>query len=484
MRSIPVFAFAILLFNPGAVLAQDALEREVESILAEAGPGTRWGLVVADADGNEVIAIDPEKRFIPASNTKLFTTVATIRAQALGELPETGDAGARVRIEGKGRARDVVLEGRGDPHLSAAPDCTRDCLATLADAVAARTSRVRNVIGDATAFPDERWSPGMSWNNIPTRSGTGIAALLVDENELGATVTADTLDAPPAVTMPAYFTVRNLALTVPGDVDEIGYDRAPGGREVVVTGTIGVDAPPRKIRLGVDDPAHYAAWLMAKMLRERGVRVTGEVLSRHRPLLPSDDPKSRGEATPVKVAAKSAIATLAPPPLNETVRTTNKVSQNLYAELLLRRLGCIRGTCSIADGQASIAMTLVEAGVDVGMVSLSDGSGMSTYNRVTPRAATKLLGWAARQPWGADFRATLPIGGIDGTLARRFAETPLAGRIFAKTGSLNATSALAGYMIAASGRELTFAIYANDVPENVRANPFMDRALLAIAAAN
>ena len=77
-----------------------------------------------------------------------------------------------------------------------------------------------------------------------------------------------------------------------------------------------------------------------------------------------------------------------------------------------------------------------------------------------------------------------PIGGTDGTLARRFAGTPLAGKIFAKTGSLNATNALAGYLVAASGRELTFAIYANDVPEDVAATAIMDRALLAIAAAN
>ena len=127
---------------------------------------------------------------------------------------------------------------------------------------------------------------------------------------------------------------------------------------------------------------------------------------------------------------------------------------------------------------------LAKAGVADGTVSLSDGSGMSSYNRVTPRATATLLGWIAKQPWGAEFRATLPIGGSDGTLTRRFVGTALAGKIFAKTGSLNATNALAGYMTSASGKDLTFAIYANDVPEDVPATRFMDRALLAIAAAN
>ena len=96
-----------------------------------------------------------------------------------------------------------------------------------------------------------------------------------------------------------------------------------------------------------------------------------------------------------------------------------------------------------------------------------------------------LLQWIERQPWGGEWRATLPVGGKDGTLARRFGDgTALDGKLFAKTGSLNATNALAGYMTAASGRTLTFAIYANDVPEDVAATQFMDRALLAIAVSN
>ena len=482
MRLILALAPLALLSAPAA--AQEPLDREVATILAEAGPGTRWGVIVTDADGREVLTVDPDKRFIPASNTKIFTTAVAMHAATQGALPEPEGAGARVRLEGKGKAQDVILEGRGDAHLSAAADCATDCLSVLADAVAAKTRRIRNVVGDDTAFPDQRWSPGMSWNNIPTRYGTGISALTVDANEITASVAPGAVGAPPIVTLPAYYTVRNLATTVAGDKAEIGYDRAPNGRELLLTGTIGADAKPEELKLGVDDPAHYAAWRLVEMLRARGVKVTGDALSRHRPMLPSDDPKTRGDTAPVGKPGIPSLAVLQPPPLGETLRTVNKVSQNLYSELLLRRVGCISGTCSIGDGQAAVAAMLVQAGVDPGAVALSDGSGMSTYNRVSPRATAGLLRWIAAQPWGGEWRQTLPVGGIDGTLGRRFAGTALAQRIFAKTGSLNATNALAGYMIAASGRELTFAIYANDVPEGVRATQFMDRALLAIAAAN
>lgn len=323
----------------------------------------------------------------------------------------------------------------------------------------------------------------MSWNNIPTGSGTGIAALSVDDNEIAALVTPGVVGAAPNIAINGYYTLDNRARTVAGGGETLAYDRAPNGRVLVVTGTIGAAHEPVSWQLGIDDPAHYAAWLFAAMLEARGVAVAGAPQSLHRALLPADDPPQRGTPA-VRGPAPPAMAALTPPPLGETVAEINKRSQNLYAELLLRRLGLARGTGSMADGQAVTAAMLSEAGVAPSQVSLADGSGMSTYNRVAPRATVRLLRWSERQPWGAAWRASLPVGGVDGTLRRRFAGTALAGKIFAKTGTLNATNALAGWLVAASGRVLTFAIYANDVPEEVRATALMDRALLALAAAN
>lgn len=476
-----LFLAAALAFAPLPVLAQPAPD-PVAPILAEAGPGTRWGVLVVDEEGREVLSVDPDRRFVPASNTKLYTTAAALWAEARGDGAKLEESGAAVRLDGA----DVMLTGRGDARLSGAPGCVTDCLAMLADAVAARTRRVRDIIGDATLFPDQRWSPGMSWNNIPTSSGTGIAALSIDDNEVAATITAGAIGAPPAVTGPAaaYYRIDNRARTVAGGVEALAYDRAANGRVLVVTGTIGAARPPVTWKLGIDDPAHFAAWQLAAQLRARGVVVTGEVRSRYRPIMPEDDPEQRAGTPPVRVPQPVLTAALTPGPLRDNVTTINKVSQNLHAELLLRRLGLAEGSGSIADGMAVVNAMLAEAGVAKAEASLSDGSGMSSYNRVTPRATVGLLRFAARQQWGDVLRASLPVGGVDGTLARRFVGTPLAGKIFAKTGTLNGTNALAGWLTAASGRTLTFAIYANDVPEDVRATAIMDRALVALAAAN
>ncbi|MBT2188839.1 D-alanyl-D-alanine carboxypeptidase/D-alanyl-D-alanine endopeptidase [Sphingobium nicotianae] len=484
MRSVLTLALAALPVMPLHALSSDgdALEQKIEAILATAPAGTRYGLMVTDEDGTQIIAIAPDQRFIPASNTKMFTT-ATAYAR-LAEVDAAG-RGTAVALEKGRKGLSVVLLGRGDARLSSAADCQQDCLATLADAIAAKTRKVRDVIGDDRWFPDERWSPGMSWNNIPTRSGTGISALTLDDNELAAMVAPGAVGEAPRIDGLSYYALDNRALTVPGKEVHLQDWRDPMSMTVRVTGTIGVDAPAERLRFGIDDPAHYAAWRLAEMLKARGVKVKGEVLSRHRPLLPQDDPRVRGEAVVALPAEPEPLAQLPALPVAGDVTIINKVSQNLHAELLLRRVGRLTGSGSIADGQVALRAVMAQARLPDASYDLSDGSGMSSYNRISPRGAVTLLRWVAAQHWGADWRATLPVGGVDGTLRRRFGGTALADRLFAKTGSLNASNALSGYMVAKSGRTLIFSIISNDCPdvETDKAVAAMDQALLAIAEA-
>ncbi|HMJ93732.1 MAG TPA: D-alanyl-D-alanine carboxypeptidase/D-alanyl-D-alanine-endopeptidase [Allosphingosinicella sp.] len=464
--------------------ASPTLQQKVEARLAEAGPGTRFGLVVASEDGSELVAIAPDSRFIPASNTKMFTTAAAFFALSGIDRPDS-EGGVSVRLEAWGRgAPDVVLEGHGDARLSSAPDCVSDCLAALADAVAARARTVGDVIGDDSWFPDQRWSPGMSWNNIPTRSGTAASALTLDDNELSLRVAPTAAGQTPALDLPLYYEVENRAVTVPGSSSSLGFDRLPNSRVLRLTGTIGAGAEAESLRLGIDDPAHYAAWRLRQLLEARGVRVTGKVDVRHRPLVPSDDPAVRNGAPAPRPPRSESLASLSGPPVSNDLALINKASQNLHAELMLRRLGRLEGSGSIADGLVIVRRMIEAAGVPRAGWDLSDGSGMSTYNRAAPRSVVRLLRWIAGRPWGEAWRATLPVGGVDGTLSRRFRGTPLEGKIFAKTGTLNATSALSGYLIARSGRTLTFSSYANDIAEGSEASEAVDAALLLIADEN
>ena len=482
-RLSPIVAALVLAASPAQAL-QAPLQQRVEAALAAAPAGTRFGLVVTSEDGSELVAINPDGRFIPASNTKMLTTAAAFAT--LSGLDQADAAGgASVRLDRDGLPiPDVILAGHGDARLSSAPDCRTDCLAALADAVAARTRRVRNVVGDDSLFPDQRWSPGMSWNNIQTRSGTAISALTIDDNELAVQVTPGAAGQPPSLDMLPYYEVQNFATTVARGPAELEFHRMPGSRILRLSGTIAAGAEAETLRLGIDDPAHFAAWRLRTLLEARGVRVSGDVEVRHRRLTPADDPARRGAAPPARPPEPEALARLTPPPLAEDLAHINKVSQNLHAELMIRRVGLVAGSGSIEDGVAAIAAMMARAGVPRTAWDLSDGSGMSSYNRVAPRAVAALLRWASAQPWGAAWRSTFPIAGVDGTLARRFRGTPLEGKLFAKTGTLNATNALSGYMIAGSGRTLVFSFYANDVPGDAGATRFMDAALALIAAEN
>lgn len=464
---------AIALAIPAAALAQTpSLQAQAEASLARAPSGTRIGLVVADESGREIVAVLPDQRFIPASNTKMVTTAAAFAALPRIARPDlTG--GASVTIDGE----DVVLTGNGDARLSAAPECKSNCLAALADAVAAKTKRVRDVIGDARLFKDERWPLGMSWNNIPTESGTAIAALSLDDNEVPLVVTPGLAPAPPQFVSGPYFEIANAAVTIKDAKGELGYDRLPFDRTVRLAGTIQGGNDAMRFRLGIDDPAHFAAWTFARMLSARGVQITGAPRSRYA----GKDAPMIVEPVGPPAAMTRSLARLTPPPLAQDIVTINKISQNLHAELLLRRIGCAQGDCSAEGGLKIVRETLARAGLPRTAYDFSDGSGMSTYNRISPRGMVMLLRWAQTQPWGKAWRDSFPIGGVDGTIAGRFKGTILEGRIFAKTGGLNATAALSGYMTARSGRTLLFSILANDIPDGTSARATMDATLITMA---
>ena len=136
----------------GAAAAQPAppLLPVVEAILAQGPAGTRYGLMVTTLEGEPLLAINPDGRFIPASNTKLFVTAAAFSNLSALEAAATG-TGVRLEPAGPGLV-DVVLQGRGESQLASGPGCTTACLQTLADAVASKTRRVRHIVGD-DSFP-------------------------------------------------------------------------------------------------------------------------------------------------------------------------------------------------------------------------------------------------------------------------------------------------------------------------------------------
>ena len=473
-----------------------SLSSQVETALTNPEQtGIRWGLVVADMDGRELLAIDPDSRFTPASNTKIVTTMAAYHHLDALET-DAANPGTRVFIEyGEADALpDLILTGGADALLADTPDCEVQCLSELADQIAARgLTEIRNVVGDDTLFPYERWGPGWSVEDLQFYYGTAISALSVNDNLTwlqiapgsfyGARAQAEWRDGD------AYFTLDNQAITVSEESERrLRVERFPGTRTVRLYGGIPRGSAPLQFRLAVDHPAEIAALRLKRLLEARGIAVAG-IDTRHRPLdlqdeAPDDPLAALPAQTKSAVIPRDAIAILPASDLRESLKKISKDSQNLHADLALRRLGLLQGTGSRAHGVAVLEAFLSDAGIPDHGYAIHGGSGMSVYNRISPRAMVQLLAFAAKQSWFDQWLADQPIGGVDGSLERRFKGSPLEGKVFAKTGTLNGANALSGVMVAKSGRKLLFSIIANDRPASTpSAISEMDAALNLIAAA-
>ena len=142
---------------------------------------------------------------------------------------------------------------------------------------------------------------------------------------------------------------------------------------------------------------------------------------------------------------------------------TNKVSENLHAELALRLAGKLHGYGgSFEGGIAAVKQFLLQAGLKEDEFTFLDGSGLSRRDLVTPAATVQLLIYAARQPWGPAFEESLSVSGVDGSLSDRFQKTPAVGLIHAKTGSLSHVNALSGYGQTQTGKRFVFSIFCNN----------------------
>ena len=474
--------------------SQSADNADLHSALA----GLRYGVSVTDLDGKVLVSHRAGERFMPASNAKLFVTAAALATEA--ELSAL-DPALHVRLEpADSGPPKLVLVGRGDPTIGYGDDCEARCLETLAAAVAdAGITEVGDIIGDDQWFADERRPLGWSWDDLKFGHGTAISAIAVNENVIPLRISpsatpGEGVQAAWVDTGPSYFDLQNGAKTADEDAAwALRLERRFGDLTARLYGELPTGSRTVTLDIGVDNPAHLAAWYFKRALEAEGVSVTGDLQTRRRPLQYADEPKPidpGAPESPLQCAEngqtptrETVIASLPPAPVRHVVNEVNRDSQNLYAEVLLRQLGRAAGTGSTFCGLLQIENHLEAIGVPRHSYHIADGSGLSNYNRATPEAITALLRYVANAPWGDAFRESLPVGGgPDGTLKFRFRGTPLEGRIFAKTGTLNHVDALSGYMLARSGQTLVFSIIVNDRPlDTPSAMHRIDAALLEIA---
>lgn len=433
------------------------------------------GVAVTDlVTGEELFASNADSKLNLASNTKLLTSIAALgtlgngfrwRTTVLGELPD--EAGTI--------AGDLYVRGKGDPMLTAAH---LDALAAEVAARGVRTIEGRLVLDtgyfDAIVEPphfDEQPREGAGFRAPVASFGvarSSITVIVVAEPGGGATVTLE-----PDTGGYYQITKREVTSVTEGRT-RLRVEAKPKRDhvEIEVSGQIRAGEGSWDVRRRVDDPARFAGEVFKRALADHGVAIRQ---------------KSIGVGA-VPVTAK-VIAVHDSQPLPDVLRFMNKTSDNYVAETVLKTLGAETrpppGPATWADGVAAVRAYLATIGLPAGSYRADNGSGLFSSTEVSAHQLITLLA-AAHKDYriGPDLVSTLPIGGVDGTLAKRWHGHPARGRVRAKTGTLDKVVTIAGYLAADSGHPLAFAILCNDIPAGQRglARAMMDEMVDVLAA--
>src|SRR5208283_2017671 len=466
------------------------LSRAIEQILSEPDVARGfWGIDVVSLDtGNRIFGLNENKLFTPASNTKLFTTAAV-----LGLIGP--DYRFKTTVEGLGTVdkygrlnSDLVLVGRGDPNLSgrALPYYLHterkalpiQVLIDLADQLVQKGLKYvdGDVVADDSYYVFERYGEGWSQDDLVWEWGAPVSALTVNDNVLFVNIMPADRPGERAflniTPFPEYYRIDNRVMTTPQGTGprKIYINREPGSNQITFWGNMPQDDAGAGESLAIEDPADFTAKLFRELLEQRGVTVYGRPRTRHTELasmqtftVTSIASGGGGEMAGHPNPAPLVLASHESVVLSDDLRVINKVSQNLHAELMLRLLGKEKGTSgSIEGGLEVLRGFLVNAGIKPDQFAFYDGSGLSREDLVTPEAVITLLRYSHQQPWGKLYQDTLPVAGVDGSLAERFRNTPAAGVVHAKTGSLLHVYSLSGYATTQSGQQIAFCVMTNN----------------------
>jgi D-alanyl-D-alanine carboxypeptidase/D-alanyl-D-alanine-endopeptidase (penicillin-binding protein 4) len=451
-----------------------------------------WGIEITSLSTGKVLySQNWDKLFTPASNTKLFTTSAALALigpdyRFRTSVESTGFLDKHGRLNG-----DLVLMGRGDPNLSGRElpydlrtqrnDHPIKVLEDLADSLVQKG--VKYVDGDLVAddsyFAFERYGEGWSQDDLVWGDGAPVSALTINDNVVFVNILpADRAGERAFVSIVPfadYYHVDNRIITTPaGTARRIFFNREPGSTALTLWGEMPVDDQGANQALAIEDPAAFASELFRRLLEKRGITLYGSDRTHHTELARlstfsvTATAEARGGGSdpsrPVLPDQNVVLASYESKPLIEDIRVINKVSQNLHAEILLRLLGREQGnSATVESGLEVVRGFLTKAGVRADEYVFYDGSGLSRQNLVTPRAVVALLEYASKQPWGKAFRSTLPVAGIDGSLADRLKGTVAQGRVSGKTGSLGGVKTLSGYATTHHGDEIAFSILSNNL---------------------
>ncbi|HEY5402881.1 MAG TPA: D-alanyl-D-alanine carboxypeptidase/D-alanyl-D-alanine-endopeptidase [Pyrinomonadaceae bacterium] len=477
--------------SPITVQIDPDLAKTLDSLLSNSEfSQARWGVaVVSLRDGKLIYEHNGDQLFTPASNMKVYTTAVALdllgadyrwRTSVYSDNPpdSTGTINGDLVLYGRG-APDLIATNRGENSNS---------IEELAKSLAAKgVKRIQgNVIGDESYFRGDATGDGWLSNDLQWYFGAEASALTINANSIEVSITsASKMTEQPKVEVNDFDgyiqTTNNLATVESGEPLRIGVKREATDNNITVWGQYPIGARGYGASLSVHQPSLWAAKMFLRTLRSHGISVDGEARYRDSRVAEKNRFNPEGKQELAFVTGKS---------LSEIIRITNKLSVNLFAEILLRTLGRERAQMISEDmaggrergddehGRELIKLWLSRQGIKTTKLAIHDGSGLSRLDLVTPQATAQLLAAIRKTNSGEIFADSLPIAGTDGTLGGRLASVE--GRIVAKTGTLSYDNSLSGYLTTADGQIFSFSVICNDFTEQGGSVRFIDQLMLAL----
>ena len=463
-------AVAVACFTAGP--AWGNAQNQIREILNGSSLGnTRVGVMVTDLrTGRELVEINADTALIPASNMKLLTTAAALTrlgpdfrftTRLLLVEPEPTPTAGETDAGGAALPSLLVRGGGdpafGDPALLAQAGLYLEDLVDLWVQAVVQTGQTRfqTLLLDDRIFDLEWVHPDWPVSQLHRYSYAQVAGINFYENLLAVLpVPADHDGQAPIIqTEPWFPALRTTNRATTGRVDDFDIQRPALTNRFLFIGSVR-NRRSEPYRVTVHDPPMFFAEFLRYKLKQAGVSVSH---------LERVDPQARVEDLPSRVLHE-VNTTLA-----GVIDRTNRDSQNLFAEALLKRMGheLTGSPGSFANGASAVRLFLRDRlgnAVGLSAVRVADGSGLSRENRLTARVLTTLLQTMQEQPTlGPIYAASLAHAGQTGTLRNRLRE--LTCQVYAKSGYLGASagyaSALSGYLVRPDGRAYAFSMIFN-----------------------
>lgn len=439
----------------GSAAMATPLQNSVDYIINQVDPNINMGIVVVDLNTGETLyQRNPTRPFVPASNMKLFSDAAAL--MALGpdyrfQSQLTTDAPL---------LEQGVLKGSIYLHLPGDPSLTQAHLKQLLYQL--KLWGVGRIVGNVVLVSNytnvNAYAPGHSASDFKYSYGAPIAPLVLDENRLTVTVNPSyRAGASAHIELNDQNSNLFLANLLDNQVKTATHAASCGvdfnmdsDNHLTVRGCVGVGQWAIQQRLPIRNPLRYAQDSVREHLTSLNIQLDGQVIL--------------GNAPPSSLL----LSTHSSKPITQLMADTLKPSDNLYADSLFLHAAAKLNGAPLNWQQAQFVVKNFlqqQTGISLQSAVLTDGSGLSRQDLLTPQQTVELLRFLHnRFPLAYEYIAALPIAGVDGTLRKRFRKPTQKGLLRAKTGTMTGVISLSGYLYTANAHTLAFAIFINKKP--------------------